>query len=57
MLTLLGFLAAIALIVAGIMLIISIDESLRDKAKSIVIGTLITLVVVFCCYTLIIIFV
>ena len=56
MLTLLGFLGAVALIVAGIMLIISIDESLRDKAKSIIIGTLITLVIVLASYTLIITF-
>lgn len=50
------FIGVIALIVAGIMLIISIDESLREKAKSIVIGTLITLVFVLASYTLIIIF-
>lgn len=56
MLTVLGFIGVIALIVAGIMLIISIDESLREKAKSIVIGTLITLVFVLASYTLIIIF-
>lgn len=56
MLTLLGFAGAISLIIAGFMLIISIDESLRDRAKKIVIGTLITLGVVLACYTLILTF-
>ena len=56
MLTLLGFAGAISLVIAGIMLIISIDESLRDRAKKIVIGTLITLGVVLACYTLILTF-
>ena len=56
MLTLLGFIGAVALIIAGVMLIISIDESYRDQAKKIVIGTLITLAVVLCCYTIIIMF-
>ncbi|MDD5055332.1 MAG: hypothetical protein PHZ00_03620 [Candidatus Peribacteraceae bacterium] len=56
LLTLLGFIGVIALIVAGVMLIISIDESLRDKAKQIVIGTLITLAFVLASYTLIITF-
>jgi hypothetical protein len=57
LLTLLGFLCVIALIVAGIFLIVSIDEGNRDKAKKIVIGTLITLVLVFILYTLILTFV
>lgn len=46
LLTILGFACAVALIIAGILLIISIDESLKDKAKKIIIGTLITLVIV-----------
>lgn len=56
LLTLIGFLAAIGLIVAGIMLILSLDESFRDRAKKIVIGSLITLAVVLGCYTIIITF-
>ncbi len=57
MLTLIGFIAVAALIVAGIMLIVSVEESLKDRAKKIVIGTLISLLIVVACYTLIIIFI
>lgn len=57
LLTLLGFLCVIALIIAGIFLIVSIDEGNKDKAKKIVIGTLITLALVFVLYTLILTFV
>lgn len=56
-LTLIGFLAVIALIIAGVFLITSVDESRRDRAKTIVIGTLITLALVLVCYTLIVTFV
>lgn len=51
-----GFLCVVALIVAGIFLIVSIDESYRDKAKNIVIGTLITLVLIFAAYGIIVTF-
>lgn len=57
MLTLIGFICVVALIIAGIMLIVSVEESLKDRAKRIVIGTLISLVVVMACYSLIIIFI
>jgi hypothetical protein len=53
LLTLIGFVSVLALIVAGILLIVSIDESLRDRSKRIIIGTLITLGIVMSCYTLI----
>ncbi len=56
LLELLGFVSVIALIVAGIYLIVSIEESYRDKAKKVVIGTLITLVVIFATYGLIVTF-
>ncbi len=56
MLTIIGFVCVVALIIAGILLIVSIDESLKDRAKRIVIGTLISLLIVIACYTLIIVF-
>ncbi|MEQ1849923.1 MAG: hypothetical protein ABL890_05045 [Candidatus Peribacteraceae bacterium] len=45
-LTVFGFACAFALIVAGILLIVSVDEGLKDRAKKIVFGTLITLAIV-----------
>ncbi len=57
LLTIIGFACVAALIIAGIFLIISIDESYRDRAKKIVIGTLITLAIVIIIYTLIYFFV
>jgi hypothetical protein len=45
-LTIFGFACAFALVVAGILLIVSVDEGLKDRAKKIVIGTLITLAIV-----------
>lgn len=57
LLTLMGFLCVVALIIAGIYLVISIEDSYRDKAKKIVIGTLITLVAIFVIYSLILVFV
>jgi len=56
MLTIIGFVCVVALIIAGIMLIVSVDESLKDRAKRIVIGTLISLLIVIASYTLIIVF-
>ncbi len=56
-LTFAGFLCVLAIIVAGIFLIISIDEGLRDRAKKTIIGTLIALVIVICCYAIILTFV
>lgn len=52
LLTIIGFTSVIALIIAGMLLIISIDESLKDRAKRIIIGTLIALVIVVASYTL-----
>lgn len=46
LLTFTGFLCVIALVLAGIFLIVSIDEGLKDRAKKIVTGTLISLVIV-----------
>ncbi len=57
LLTIVGFVCIIALIIAGILLIVSIDESLRERAKNIIIGTLISLVVVIISYTMILTFV
>ncbi len=57
MLTIIGFACVVALIIAGVLLIISIDESLRDRAKRIIIGTLISLIFVVATYSLIVIFV
>lgn len=57
LLTIIGFLCVVALIVAGILLIVSVDESLKDRAKRIVIGTLISLFILMVCYTLIIVFI
>ncbi|MFA5799331.1 MAG: hypothetical protein WC840_00035 [Candidatus Peribacteraceae bacterium] len=57
LLQIIGFVCVIALIVAGILLIVSIDESLRDRAKRIIIGTLIALALLIASYTLIATFV
>ncbi len=57
LLTIIGFACIVALIIAGVLLIISIDESLKDRAKRAIIGTLISLLIVMAAYTLIITFV
>ncbi len=44
--TIFGLLAVVALIVSGIMLIVSVDESFKDRAKKLVTGSLIALIVV-----------
>jgi len=41
-----GILAVVAIIVAGIMLIVSVNESLKDKAKSIIISALVAVVII-----------
>jgi len=41
-----GVLAVVAIIVAGIMLIVSVNESLKDRAKSIIISALVAIVIV-----------
>lgn len=57
MLTIIGFACVAALVIAGVLLIISIDESLRDRAKRAIIGTLISLMIVMAVYSLIFVFV
>ncbi len=54
LLTLIGTLCVMSLIAAGIFLIISIDETWRDRAKRVVAGTLITLAVIMVSYTVLI---
>lgn len=44
--TLFGLLAVVALIVAGILLVVSVDESLKDRAKKLIIASLVALIVV-----------
>lgn len=50
------FLAALAVIsiaVAGVFLIVSVDETLKDKAKNIVFGTVISLIIVMSAYSIV----
>ncbi len=56
LLTIIGFACILALVIAGILLITSIDESQRDRAKRAVIGTLIALLIVIVAYTIIVTF-
>ncbi len=53
LLTIIGVTSALAIIAAGVMLIVSVDESLKDRAKKIIIGTIISLALVMSSYTLI----
>lgn len=46
-------LAVIGLIVAGVMLIVSVDESLKDRAKKIIFGTVVALLVVISAFTIV----
>lgn len=57
LLTLIGFGAVIAMIIAGVMLIVSIDESLKERAKQIIYGTLIALAIVIASYAILVTFV
>src|SRR3989338_420270 len=57
MLTIVGFVAVLALIVAGILLIVSIDESLKERAKKIITGTLIAIALVVASFSLVRVFV
>lgn len=52
LLTILGFVAVGAIVVAGILLILSVDDSLKDKAKMIVKGAVIALVAILVSYAL-----
>lgn len=53
LLSLVGGLAVIAMVVAGIMLVVSVDESLKDRAKKIIATTVIAVVVVICSFVLV----
>lgn len=48
-----GFLAVLAIVVAGIMLVVSVDEGLKDKAKSVVKTSVVALIVVLLSYALV----
>lgn len=52
-LMIIGFVSVLAMIASGVMLVVSVDDSLKDRAKKTVIGTAISLVVVLASYTLI----
>ena len=53
LLVLMGGFAVITIIIAGFMLILSVDESLKDRAKKVISGTVIALTVVLCAYVLV----
>lgn len=52
-LVILGFLSLLAMVIAGIMLIVSIDETMKDKAKNIIKTSLIGIIVVLTSYALV----
>lgn len=54
--TIFGALAFIAVVVSGIFLVISVDEGLKDKARSFFIGAIVSLIIVTISYSLIQIF-
>ncbi len=49
----LGFLALLSIVVAGVLLILSIDEGLKEKAKTIIKTSIIGLIVVLVSYALV----
>lgn len=53
LLQILGALAVIAIIIAGIMLVVSTKEELKDRAKKIVFGTFVALIVVISAYAIV----
>ncbi len=53
LLMILGFLAVLTIVVAGVMLIISIDETMKDKAKNMVKTAIMALIVVLVSYALV----
>jgi hypothetical protein len=55
--TIFGVLATVALVVAGLMLVISIDDQLKDRAKKIIIASIVTIAVVISSYGLVTIFI
>lgn len=53
LLTIVGFLALMAIIVAGVMLIVSVDESLKEKAKLVVKTAIVALIMVLVSFALV----
>lgn len=53
LLTIIGITSALAIIGAGVMLIVSVDETMKDRAKKTIIGTAISLALVMSSFTLI----
>ncbi|MBI1813217.1 hypothetical protein HY285_01015 [Candidatus Peregrinibacteria bacterium] len=53
MLTIFGTLAVIMLIVAGILLVVSVDEQLKERAKTIIRTSIIALIIVLVAYALV----
>lgn len=53
MLMILGFLAVMTIFIAGILLVVSFDESLKDKAKSMIKTSVIALIVVLMSFALV----
>ncbi len=53
LMVLIGGLAVLSFIVAGFMLVISTDEGLKDKAKKIIFGTVICIIVILTVYTIV----
>jgi len=51
--TIFGILAVVAVIVAGAMLVISVDESMKEKAKKLITASLVALIVVICAAALV----
>ena len=48
-----GIMSVLAMVAAGILLIVSVDEGLKDRAKENVVGTIVTLVVAIASYSMI----
>ncbi|MSR86720.1 hypothetical protein EXS70_00935 [Candidatus Peribacteria bacterium] len=53
LLMILGFLALLAIIVGGVMLIVSVDEGLKDKAKNVIKTAIVALILVLVSYSLV----
>ncbi len=52
MLEIFGFLAVLSFVVAGIFLVVSTEEALKDRAKKILFGTTIAIIIVMCAYVI-----
>lgn len=53
LLMILGFMSVVAIVIAGIMLVLSVDETMKDKAKNIVKTCVVGLIVVLTSYALV----